>query len=278
MPPVTQTARWAAAQRARESERVDRLFADPLAAVLAGDEGFRALEISEKLNPRHEQTAAYIAVRVRFLDDFLLRMVSEGHRQVVLLGAGMDARAFRLELPAETTVYELDHPELLALKEELLRKENARPVCHRVVLANDLHSGWAEALLRAGFSASRASIWILEGLLYYLGEAEVHDLLRQIAELAASASALGADLVSKAALNSPRVQTALKRMENAGFPWKFATDDPEELFRFHGWEARARQLGEDGANFGRWKPPVWPRAQREIPRTFLVAARRAAPV
>jgi methyltransferase (TIGR00027 family) len=198
MPRVTQTARWAAAQRARESQRVDRLFSDPLAAVLTGDEGFKALEISEKLNPRHEDTAAYMAIRVNFLDDFILRLVSEGIRQVVLLGAGMDARAFRLESPGDTTVYELDHAELLGVKEEILKKENARPVCHRVVLATELQSEWAECLMDAGYAAAQPAIWILEGLLYYLREEEVHSVLRQISELAASASGFGADVVSEA--------------------------------------------------------------------------------
>jgi O-methyltransferase involved in polyketide biosynthesis len=69
MPPVIQTARWAAAQRARESERQDRLFFDPLAAALAGEEGRAALQLSEKYNPRHEATASYVAIRTRFFDD-----------------------------------------------------------------------------------------------------------------------------------------------------------------------------------------------------------------
>jgi O-methyltransferase involved in polyketide biosynthesis len=50
MPSVIETARWAAAQRAPESERPDRLSFDPLAAVLAGDEGLAALRLSEKYN------------------------------------------------------------------------------------------------------------------------------------------------------------------------------------------------------------------------------------
>src|SRR5215472_2603807 len=57
MPEVVQSARWVAAQRVRESERTDRLFFDPLAPALSGDEGMAALTLSEKYNPRHEETA-----------------------------------------------------------------------------------------------------------------------------------------------------------------------------------------------------------------------------
>src|SRR6516165_7536734 len=102
MPSVIETARWAAAQRARESERPDRLFFDPLAAALAGEEGLAALQLSEKYNPRHQDTANYIAVRIRFFDDIAQEGAARGLRQIVLLAAGMDARAYRLSCPDGT--------------------------------------------------------------------------------------------------------------------------------------------------------------------------------
>ena len=88
MPPIIQTARWAAAQRARESERQDRLFFDPLAAALAGEEGRAALQLSEKYNPRHEDTANYICIRIRFFDDVAQDGAGHGIRQIVLPAAG----------------------------------------------------------------------------------------------------------------------------------------------------------------------------------------------
>ena len=69
MPSIIETARWAAAQRARESERPDRLFFDPFAGMLAGTEGLAALRLSEQYNPRHEETANYISIRIRLFDD-----------------------------------------------------------------------------------------------------------------------------------------------------------------------------------------------------------------
>jgi methyltransferase (TIGR00027 family) len=275
MPQITTTARWAAAQRARESQRSDRLFSDPLAFPLAGQEGVTALELSEKVNPRHEETAANIAIRVKFLDDFVMNLVSENIRQVVMPAAGMDARAFRLAWPEGTTLYELDHSELMEVKEAILTQEGAEPRCRRVVLGSDLTQDWTPLLKQAGFSPAEPSIWIAEGLLYYLSEDAVHRLLQQVSELAAKGSGLGADLASQSTLTSPWLQAALSQMEKSGFGWKFGTDNPEQLFGSYGWNAEIRQLGEEGANFGRWKSPVAPRTRREIPRTFLVAARRA---
>ena len=72
MPAVVGSARWVAAQRARESQRIDRIFFDPLAPALSGEEGMAALQLSEKCNPRHEETANYIAIRTRFNKRFNL--------------------------------------------------------------------------------------------------------------------------------------------------------------------------------------------------------------
>jgi methyltransferase (TIGR00027 family) len=111
-----------AAARARESERPYRLFDDPLAAALAGPEGFAWLERMEPV-PRFGGPALYVVVRTRFFDDFLLYACwGAGVRQVVLLAAGMDARAFRLNWPPGTRLYELDRPEVLAAKEEVIAR------------------------------------------------------------------------------------------------------------------------------------------------------------
>ncbi|MBU6403069.1 MAG: hypothetical protein KGS61_22325, partial [Verrucomicrobia bacterium] len=89
MPSVIDTARWATAQRARESGREDRLFSDPLA--LAEKEGRTALQLSEKYNPRHADTANYISLRTRFCDDIVREVeVSRPEEQ----GAKYDATRF----------------------------------------------------------------------------------------------------------------------------------------------------------------------------------------
>lgn len=274
VPPVAFTSRWTAAQRARESQRADRLFEDRLASALAGPEGAFALETSEKTNPRHEYTANFLAIRVRFLDDLALKLASEGIQQIVIPAAGMDARAFRLSWPAGTTVYEIDHPHLLEVKQQVLERERAVAACRRVTVPSDLRDDWTTRLIDSGFRKDEKSLWLVEGLLYYLAEETVHEFLGELSNLARSGSGLGVDLVSASTLTSPWMQPSLAQMEKSGFPWKFGSDDPEALLRQYGWHAAARQLGEEGANFGRWTAPVYPRSETAIPRTFLIDARK----
>jgi len=111
-----------AAARARESEHPYRLFDDPLAAALAGPEGFAWLERMDPV-PGFGGPALYVVVRTRFFDDFLhYACWGAGMRQVVLMAAGMDSRAFRLNWPPGTRLYELDRPEVLATKEEVIAR------------------------------------------------------------------------------------------------------------------------------------------------------------
>ena len=122
-----------AAARALESRRPDRLFDDPLAAAFAGREGFAWLDGME-LSRVWGGPGLYIVIRTRFFDDFLLSTCqSIGARQIVLLAAGMDARAFRINWPSQTRLYELDRPEVLAAKETVLTRAGAGGRLHRLV-------------------------------------------------------------------------------------------------------------------------------------------------
>jgi len=130
MDPVALTARWVAAVRARESGRADRPFDDPLAGPLAGAQGFAMLDGA----PQQIRDNPYVPIRVRYFDDWALRVTGEhGVRQVVLVAAGLDTRAFRLDWPAGVSLWELDRPELLAEKEAALAEAAARPACERFV-------------------------------------------------------------------------------------------------------------------------------------------------
>lgn len=273
MPSLIETARWAAAVRAKESERPDRLFSDPLAAALAGEEGLRALRLSERHNPRHEETANYLSIRIRLFDEVAQDNAARGIRQIVLPAAGMDARAYRLSWPEGTTFYELDQPELVATKERILEGQSVTRKGKRVALGADLREEWAPLLLDSGFAAAERSMWLIEGLFYYLEEPAVNHVLGEVSRLAAPGSALVADLVSQSLLTSPWMQPVLKAMEERGMAWRFGTDDPVGLFAKHGWKAAVKQPGEEGARFN---------AQRFANRSrrlglggFFVVARRA---
>jgi methyltransferase (TIGR00027 family) len=273
--PIAPTSQWTAAARARESEREDRLFDDPLAAALAGPEGFTWLERMEAA-AHSDSPGLYPVIRTRFFDDFLLDACGRlGVRQVVLPAAGLDTRAFRLDWPSGTRLYEMDQPEVLEAKEDVIGRAGAKPGCERHTVGVDLKEAtWPEALLASGYTADEPSVWLIEGLLFYLTRPAVNGLLEKMGELTTTGSQLGLDLMNRGLFFSPvswPMQAALARR---GAPGLFGTNSPETLLARHGWEAEVTQPGEEGANYGRWTSPKVSRQVPGVPRSFLVRARK----
>lgn len=271
------TARCMAAARARESERDDRLFHDPLARDLAGEEGFRWLDVLDlAAGPFGAGPSLYTVVRTRFFDDFLASALREtGARQVVLLAAGMDARAFRMDWPPGVRLYELDFPEVLAIKEALLIGLEARSGCERHAIEADLgESSWSRALLEAGYDPGEPSVWLAEGFLFYMEAASVHALLEDVGKLAAPDSRLGADVINRDLFLAPPAWPLIETFAWLGAPLRFGTNDPEALLAGHGWTARATQPGEKEAHYGRWPYPATSRNLSGFPRNFLLTAHR----
>lgn len=248
------SARMMAAMRARETDREDRLFNDPFAATLAGAEAFQRVDLQLT-----SQDQAYVAVRTRFFDDFL---ASSQLRQVVLLASGLDTRAYRFPWHPEVRVYELDHLEVLAYKADLLK--NTNPSCKHYMIAADLTQPWEEKLLSAGYSPASPSIWLIEGLLMYLSEAQAHRLLESVSNLSTYGSQLGVDLIN------------FKSLEYEPYKgyFQFGADHPERLLARFGWQAEVTQPGDEGANFGRYVEPASPREVPDVMRVFLVTAKK----
>src|SRR5262245_54579584 len=116
LPPVSATALGVATVRAAESDRADPLFADPLAPDFVAAAGWTPPEWTPEQLARVEPLVAWIRVRTRFLDDLVVDACATGCRQVVILAAGLDARAFRLGLAPDIRLFELDLPEIVAFK------------------------------------------------------------------------------------------------------------------------------------------------------------------
>lgn len=273
MDPIAGTARWTAAVRARESERADRLFDDPLASILAGAEGFAQLE----RQPPERRDNLFLAIRTRFFDDWLQRLTRESPiRQVVLVGAGMDARAFRLGWDADVTIWEVDRPSLLGLKRNLLMLADIRPACQRRVVGADVRrDDWPDRLEGQGFRRGLPSVWLAEGLFVYLQAAAAQRLLTTIRDIAAPGSYLGADLVSEDFFHSQWTGSDVRRLEEQHTPWRFGTNDPEALLDRHGWQAaQVVQPGEPGADHRPLPWPLVPRSVPGVPRMFFVTAVR----
>jgi methyltransferase (TIGR00027 family) len=263
------TARWTAAVRAGERERPDRLVDDPWAADLAGPEGMAWLA------GRPEGSVLPIVIRTRYFDDWLRTVAIDGPmRQVVLLGAGLDTRAWRLPWPAGVVVYELDRADALEAKARILAGAGAEPACDRLSVAADLASDWSAALRDAGFDPTVPAAWLVEGVLFYLPEGVIRRVLEIVSSLAAPGSRLGFDIVNAAVLVSPYTKAWIEMQAAAGAPWIGSLDDPRAVLEALGWSSSLVQPGEPAANHGRWTLPVPPASVPDLPHSWYVTAER----
>lgn len=266
---IGETARWTAGVRAKESLRADRLFNDPWAAALAGMKG------TEWAAKQTQDDGVSIVVRTRFFDDFLQRVTGEhAVRQVVLMAAGLDTRAFRLSWPGSTQLFELDQPQVLQAKEQILCSAGAHSSCERHIIEVDLTSTWADPLVKAGFDPQKPSAWLLEGFLFYVSGESITRILDEVTRLAASRSWLGFDVINKTMLTSPWTKHIVDELAEAGTPWIGTMDNPKGFLAKRGWRAILTQAGEKNAHYGRWPYPVIPRVVPGMPRDWFVTARK----
>jgi methyltransferase (TIGR00027 family) len=192
------TALLVAAARAIETHREDSLardvYAEHFVRAAPASAGWpvRIQQVPDgDANPLWGRFARYFGLRTRALDDFLLRSVrAGGARQVVLLGAGLDARAYRLDWPAGCAVFEIDREGVLAFKQEVFSGLSATPKAARLPIPVDLRADWAGALTDAGFDPAAPSVWLAEGLLFYLPSAAERNLIATVDRLTAGGSAL----------------------------------------------------------------------------------------
>jgi methyltransferase (TIGR00027 family) len=257
---------FVAAVRARENERSNPLFKDQLSSMLAGSEGLAWLSASEASpdSNYHRDSFPYLEVRTRYFDDWTQEAVRECKaKQLVLLGAGMDTRAFRLHWPEGLRFWEIDTPELFALKEARLQSAGVRLGLERITVEADLTTGdWVKLLLDSGFRKNRPTVWLAEGLFQYLAAADVEQILQGTASISAAGSRFGSEIISEDSLQRRSNRTALQLRKDHGTPWVFGTNNPEKLFLSHGWKVDGKVSAlSAAAAVGRW-----PSSQTEAPR------------
>ena len=248
---ISDTARWAALYRARESERPGGLFRDPWARRLAGDRGER-IDAALPFSKRH--TWSWVTRTVLF-DDFISQEVARGADLVVNLAAGLDARPYRMALPPALRWVEVDLPDLVAYKEEVLRDEKPACALRRVPL--DLADVAARRALFAelGGAAERALV-VSEGLIIYLTADEVGALAQDLAAPPAFRRWV-TDLVSPALLKLLQKKLG-PQLDQASAPLKFAPEEGPEFFARHGWRPlEVRSMLHAAARLGRL--PLWMR-------------------
>lgn len=264
---VSRTSLSVAAHRAWETERTGALFEDRFARLLAGPDGFAAAEVIARLSGALRTAAAptMFALRTRFFDDQALDAVTSADiRQVVVLGAGMDTRAFRLAWPSGTHLYELDVASAFEHKEPLLEELDARSRCERRVVIADLQEDWSERLVESGFAPAGRTVWIVEGLIYYLPEEAAHRLLEDLASLSPPSSRLIVDVHHPMMRDLPALAPWRAALMDMGEPFLFFTEDGPALLADHGWDSDAYSIAEIGTQLGVALDPVGSNGVRRL--------------
>ncbi|GLX53010.1 putative S-adenosyl-L-methionine-dependent methyltransferase [Streptomyces hygroscopicus subsp. hygroscopicus] len=285
---VGRTALLVAAARAIETHRPDALARDPFAehfvraaSASAGWPVRPAQVPGGDADPLWGRLGRYFALRTRVLDDHLLRSAHLGARQVVLLGAGLDCRAYRLDWPQGCVVYEVDTAAVLAFKQTVLDRLRATPVAERRTLAADLRDDWADALVSAGFDAAAPTAWLAEGLLLYLPAPAERRLVATVDRLSAADSTLAyeiKDLVESPRVRSGPVYTAARRRLGVDLLALFATGprpDSAADLTSHGWTVTTRTPYDFTRRHGRGPLPE-PNDALAANRWIFAAASRDA--
>jgi len=214
-------------------------------------------------------------LRIRYFDDFLQRVTQEESiKQVILMAAGLDTRAYRLARPASTSVFELDQPAVLQEKEQILHSAGARTECARYALGADLTGSWKEALIEAGFDLSNPSAWLLEGFLFYISTGSISHLLEEVNSLSATGSWLGFEIINSITLTSAHTHQWVEMQANSGAPWIGTLDDPSGFLASRGWKTSPSQAGAPDANHGRWHLPIISFTMPDMPHNWFVTARK----
>ena len=226
---VSDTARWMAVYRARESERADAVYRDPFARALAGERGER---IAAAMSFTEENAWAFTA-RTYLFDRFVARLVKHGADMIVNLAAGLDTRPYRMELPRSLRWVEVDLPDILEYKVQILG--DAKPVCELERVELDLFNedGRRGLLADLGRRAKRIAV-IAEGLVVYLMPDAVAALARDLAG-PPSIQHWALDLASPGLVEMMK-QAAGTAMNEAGAPFLFAPPEGPPFFSAHGWQ------------------------------------------
>jgi methyltransferase (TIGR00027 family) len=225
---ISDTALWVAIYRARESERSDAIFKDPYARKLAGERGE---QIANEISVRKQPDWPFIA-RTYAFDKIITDGINEGTVTVINLAAGLDARPYRMELPDTLRWIEVDLPEMVDHKEEILRGETPRCRLERVKLDLRDQAGRRDLFTRIGGESKRALV-LTEGLIVYLTREQVSALANDLHEQE-SIRDWATDLSSPALVKM--LQKNLSQLEQADAPLIFGPEEGPDFFVPLGWK------------------------------------------
>jgi methyltransferase (TIGR00027 family) len=267
---VSDTAHWVAVYRAMESDRPDALFQDPYARRLAGARG----EAIVQAMPRGRQWAWPMIVRTAVMDEIILRAIQrDGVRTVVNLAAGLDARAYRLELPRTLRWLDVDLPPIQTYKREALAGETPR--CALEWVPADLaDAAQRRAALERVAAGPGPALAVTEGLLIYLEADQVSALARDLHGCAPLAWWL-TDIAGPRLLKL--MERTWGRSVSQGAPFRFAPAESSAFFEPAGWrEVEFRSMWEESLRLKRSMPlaGLWNLVGRLYPKKTRAEMRR----
>lgn len=223
---VSDTARWVAVYRARESARPDALFSDPLADRLAGEQG-RAIVATL---PRRIRDGWWLVARTKVIDDLIEQAIAQGCDLVLNLAAGLDTRPYRLDLPPDLRWVEADLPGLVAEKDRVLADQSPR--CRLSRHAVDLADPTARnRFLNETLDGAQKAFVLTEGLTMYLTNDDVVSLSESFTRPEIAWWVL--DFASQGLLRTMNGKTS-GLLRNA--PFRFAPPNGLAFFEDLGWK------------------------------------------
>jgi methyltransferase (TIGR00027 family) len=277
------TALGVAGGRAAETRSPNPLIDDPFAQLFlnaAGDGAWKIYlsdeppaelaDVDPDFGKRTEAMKSYIGSRTKYFDEFFVDAAAAGIRQSVILAAGLDARAWRLDWPQGSVVYEIDQPKVLAFKLETLKSHGAEPIARLVDVGIDLREDWPKALVDAGFDPAAPTSWSAEGLLPYLTP-EAQDLLfERIHSLSAPGSRVAVEAFTGDFFSDESVAQRKEQMEkyrqvalklgDENIPdigellYEGKRTEVTDWLGAHGWNVTAISSDELLAGYGRTLP------------------------
>ena len=281
---VGSTALFVAAARALEARKPAPLAVDPYAEVFCRAAGGPWQELMDGGMPDHPLRSGefgthfvtFQGARTRYFDAYFAAAADAGVRQIVMLAAGLDSRAYRLRWPAGTTVFELDQPRVLEFKRQTLSGESPRAERREVPV--DLREDWPAALRSSGFRPEHPSAWIAEGLLIYLPGAAQEQLFNGIDAMAAPGSHLAVE--EGRPMNDDDFRAKVQQAETAqdmrGQWWQLVYNEQcapaAQWFSRRGWLAEATSLTDYLESVGRPIPTADAEVTNMVRSISLVSA------
>ncbi len=197
-----------------------------------------------------------MAARTCFFDTFFQDAARAGIRQAVILASGLDARAYRIQWPADMTVFEIDQPQVIEFKATTLAGLGANPQAELRMVPIDLRRDWPTALLDADLDRSRPTAWIAQGLFGYLPPAAQDRLLDNITAPSADSSRLACEAVPD--VSQVDHELGLEMMRRVTATWREYGFDFE--FADLGYEGERADVASDLDNLG-WRTVDRPMSQ-----------------